>query len=129
MVDALINMATEIYTTDPSFRIWDKRKLGVVISRRKVENTIFVSDKNYNLNKIRQIIPQKIQWTDCVVQNIDLVTWNYRYDIHQTWMLTQETFPFRICDIDIPKYRKGFVYMLISIHRQTHKDIEQIIFP
>ena len=62
----------------------------------KAENTIFVGDKNYNLNTIRQIIPQKTQWTDYVEQNIDLVTWNYKSDIHQTWMLTQETFPFHI---------------------------------
>ena len=92
----------------------------------KAENTIFVGDKNYNLNTIRQITLQNIQWTDNVEQTINLVTLNSKSDIHQTWMITQETFPFcicnidtRICDIDSPQYRTGFAYMLISIHRKT----------
>ena len=92
----------------------------------KAENTIFVGDKNYNLNTIRHITLQKIQWTDNVAQNIGLVTLNSKPNIHQTWMITQETFPFRICDIDtricdidLSQYTTRFVYMLILIHRQT----------
>ena len=54
----------------------------------KAENHIFVGDKNYNLNTIRQITLQNTQWMDYVEQIIDIVTLNPKYDIHQTWMLT-----------------------------------------
>ena len=41
MGDTLIKIETEMSTSDLPFRIWDKGKLVVVISRRKIRENCF----------------------------------------------------------------------------------------
>ena len=71
----------------------------------------------------------KSQWTDYMEEVLKVITLNNEDDgnINQAnsfpRQLSQQFYPFRICDQSLPQCNTGFVYMLTSIRRQTYSYI------
>jgi hypothetical protein len=111
-------MATEISQHDPNFSVWDKGQLVVLLSRTKrAADTIFVGNKADTLDALKTVLMKKTQWSDYIERVLDLVTVNQdENQVHQTEPSTiMNSFPFRICDIALPRCRTGFVYFPISL--------------
>ena len=113
----LPEMATEINQNDPDFNIWDKGQLVVILTRtKKAKDTIFVGNKHETLNALKSFFLSRTQWSDYIEHVLSIVTIN---DISNTGTtirtLTQNDYPFRICDISLPSSRTGFVYFFISV--------------
>ena len=126
MGDTLPYMVTQISTHDSNFCLWDKGQLVVLLSRTKLaENSMFIGPKNETLNALIQLLTSKTQWSNYIDDVLRLVTVN-NYDInyhdqHQTQQLptsqniNQNSYPFRISDVQLPIVQSGYVYMLISL--------------
>ena len=126
MGDTLQYMATQISTQDSNFSLWDKGQLVVLLSQtKKAENSIFIGPKNKTLNALIQLLTSKTQWSNCIDDVLRLVTIN-NYDInyhgqHQVQQLpaaqniNQNSYPFRISDVQLLIVQSGYVYMLISL--------------
>lgn len=135
MGDTLISMATEISLNDPQFRLWDKGQLVVILSRTKrAKNTIFVGSKEDTLATLKNILLKRTQWCDYMDRVLDLITINSprmqeegREEAWRGRVMSQETFPFRTCDISLPQCRTGFVYFLIAVRKRSYSYIGQTI--
>ena len=128
MGDTLNSMATEISRSDPNFKIWDKGQLVVLISRTTLaRNTIFVGDKSDTLNALKEILIKRTQWTDYMENVLDLITINSNSEIREHRTLTQNNYPFRICDVPLPQCRTGYVYMLLSLKNRKFLYIGETI--
>ena len=127
MGDTLVRVAIEVQRNNPNYKLWDKAQAIVALSRTKLgKNVIFVGDKNETILSLVDLIKRKSHWTDYMEQVLRLITLNLdEIDIVRT--MTQNTFPFRICDITLPQCNTGFVYFLISIRRQNYAYIGQTI--
>jgi len=120
-------MATEISLNDPLFRLWDKGQLVVILSRTKTaKDTIFVGNKADTIEALKSILTKKTQWCDYIERVLELITINSDTNANTTnqhenylRLMSQETYPFRICDISLPQCRTGFVYFLISVKQRT----------
>ena len=122
MGDTLSNMATEISRINANFKIWDKGQMIVILSRTKyASNTIFVGDKNDTLTALKDLLTRKTQWTDFMEEILCLITINNTSENHttRTRSFTQQTFPYRVCDVSLPQYNTEYVYMLLSIKDQN----------
>lgn len=122
MGDTLSNMATEISRVNANFKMWDKGQMIVILSRTKyASKTIFVGDKNDTLKALKDLLTRKTQWTDFMEEILRLITINNTSDNHttRTRTFTQQTFPYRVCDVSLPQCNTGYVYMLLSIKDQN----------
>ena len=55
-------MAIEISQSNTNFKMWDKGQMIVILSRTKrAKDTIFVGDKNDNLNVLRTLLTRKTE--------------------------------------------------------------------
>ena len=120
MGDTLPSMSTEISQTHGEFKMWDKGQMIVILSRTKyAKDTIFVGDKNDTLNALKNLLTRKTQWTDYMDEVLQLITINSQLegegDGVQRVAMSPRTFPYRICDIELPQCNTGYVYMLISM--------------
>ena len=121
MGDTLVKMATEISTSNPYFKLWDKGQLVVIISQTMfAKDTICVGQKNETLNVLRQLLMQNTQWTDFMEAVLDIITINNdssteynKSNQQQSRTMTLQTFPYRICDVNLPQCQTGFVYFPI----------------
>ena len=91
------------------------------MSRTKLgKDIIFVGDKSLTIKRIISLCKTRNQWTDYMESILDLVTieassnGENQNSIRQI-SLTTESYPFRICDIPLPRCKSGFVYFLISV--------------
>ena len=125
--ETLSSMATEISLNDPLFRLWDKGQLVVILSRTKTaKDTIFVGNKADTIEALKSILTKKTQWCDYIERVLELITINSDTNAnttnqHENYLplMSQETYPFRICDISLPQCRTGFVYFLLSVKQRT----------
>ena len=121
MGETLNKVAMQI--TDAMFELWDKAQIIVALTRNKLgKNIILVGDVEETINAIVQLVQTKCQWTDYMENILNLITVDSDIAINQTRVptLNLESFPFRICDISLPKFRTGFVYFLIAIRTMDY---------
>ena len=108
MGDTLPKMAAEISYSDPKYKLWDKGQLIVILSRtRSAKDTIFVGSKLDTLKCFKYLLTKKTQWTNHIEQILDIVTINSSESIFQSRTFIQNSFPFRIKDIELPQTRTG----------------------
>ena len=119
--ETLPKMATELSMSNSDFGIWDKGQLIVILTRtRKAEDTIFVGNKQETLSALKNILLSKNQWTDFSEHVLSIITINNnRNSLRLIRVMSQNDFPFRICDISLPTSRTGFVYFLISVRDRS----------
>ena len=112
MGDTLYKMATEISMNDSNFGLWDKGQLVVVLSRTKIaRNTRFVGGKHDALMAIRTILVKRTQWSDYMDEVLELITINSETPLQHNRTFDQISFLFRICDLELPTRRTGYVYI------------------
>ena len=89
----------------------------VILSCTKIsKKPIFVGDVNDTLAELKYLLPKKTQCMDCMEEILRIITIDYNVNTRsEIIVLTQETLPYRICDVSLPKYNTGYVYMLISV--------------
>ena len=88
----------------------------VILNRTESgKHTNFVDDKNDILTALKEILLGRTQYTDCMETLLDIITINSHNEIHIHRVITQQTYPFHICDVTLPHCRTGFVFMLISL--------------
>ena len=120
MGDTLVSMATTISYSDHNFNMWDKGQLVVILSRTKsAKDSIFVGPKNETLQAFRDLLTKKTQWSDYIENVLDLVTVNTTSE-YRPRVMTQTTFPYRICDVSLPQCNSGYVYMLLSTRQKNY---------
>lgn len=116
MGDTLEKMATSISSSDPNFNLWDKGQLVVKLSRtKKAKDSIFVGSKTETLRAFRKLLKKKNQWSDYIEEVLSLVTVNNTEYNRSSRIMTQRSFPFKICDVSLPQCMTGYVYFLVSI--------------
>ena len=104
--------------------------LIVLLSRtQRADQTIFVGNKTETLAALKDILLQRTNWTDLIENVLDLITINLSNEIeqHRSRILDPRPYPFRICDMPLPQCRTGYVYMLISVRRQSYSYIGETI--
>ena len=118
MGDTLPSMATEISLCNSNFNMWDKGQMIVILSRTKyAKYTIFVGDKNNTLAVLKNLLTRKTQWTDYMEEVLQLITIGVNsHALAARRMMSQTTFPYRICDVALPQCNTGYVYMLMSVN-------------
>ena len=121
MGDTLPSIATTLALNDVHFIMWDKGQLLVIISRtKKAEDTIFVGSKEETLDALVSILRTRTQWTKHMENILRVFTINYEEEDNisdecNRGEMTQQQYPFRPYDIDLPTDTSGYVYMLISL--------------
>ena len=128
MGDTLCSMATEISLCNSNFNMWDKGQMIVILSRtKKAKDTIFVGDKNDTLAALKHLLLRKTQWTDYMEDVLQLITVGSDVETQPTGqrnrVMTQSSFPYRICDVSLPQCNTGYVYMLISVRDRNYSYI------
>ena len=135
MGDTLSRVAIEVSRNNSSFELWDRAQAIVTLSRTKVgKNLIFVGDKNETIEALAALIQMKSQWTDYMEDVLKLITLhpenvsdNDENEIVASNSMNHQSYPFRICDVPLPQCNTGFVYMLLSIKRQTYTYIGETV--
>ena len=118
MGDTLNKVALKM--TDVMFELWDKGQIIVALTRTKFGiNVIFVGNKEETIKNIIRLVQVRTQWTDFMENILELITVN-NDNPRRVPILTQKSFPFRICDISLPKCKTGFVYFLISVKARDY---------
>ena len=121
MGDTLQSMATEISKSNSSYKMWDKGQLIVILSRTKTaKDTIFVGNKSETIEALKSLLTKRTQWSDYIETVLSVITINTVTSIdslntNQNCVLTQNEYPYRICDVTLPQCNTGYVYMLISV--------------
>ena len=125
MGDTLPSMATEISLCNSNFNMWDKGQMIVILSRTKyAKDTIFVGDKNDTLAALKNLLTRKTQWTDYMEEVLQLITVGVNtHVLPARRVMTQATFPYRICDVSLPQCNTGYVYMLMSVNDHNYSYI------
>ena len=73
-----------------------------------------MGDKEDTLDSSRQLVIHQTQWSDYSEKVLGLITINGNDDVvNQNNYMTQNTFPFRICNVQIPTYNISYVCMLV----------------
>ena len=76
---------------------------------------IFFGDKNNNLASLKSLLISKTKWTDYMEYLLHLIAINLNEEVlPMNIIMNQESFPYCICDISLPQYNTGYVYMLVS---------------
>ena len=127
-------METEISQNNGNFKIKYKAKMIIIlISTKRARDTIFVGNKNDTLDTFSTLITRRTQWNNYMEEIISIIAINLptNYDSNtkestRSKIITQSTFPFRVCDVSLPQCNTGYVYMLISIKDLTFTYIEII---
>ncbi len=118
MGDTLTRVAIQIQRDNSRFKLWDKAQVIVALSRTKLgKNTIFVGDKNETIESLIELIRQRGQWTDYMEEVMDIISGVEAENRNQS--MNMNSFPFRICDIELPQCNTGFVYFLNSMRSRT----------
>ena len=127
MGDTLVRAAIQVLRNDPNYKLWDTSQAIIALSRTKLGGNLnFVGDKNETLSSLLDLFQRNSHWIDYMEQVLRLITLNPDdEDVART--MTQNNFPFRICDITLPQYKTGFFDFFISIRRQQYAYIGQTI--
>ena len=97
---------------------WDKAQAVVLLSRTtKGKDTIIVGDRQYAINHLWNVICVGNQWTSYIEELLQ------RLSINGNGATTQSEntinyanlYPFRTCDIILPRDTSGYVYMIASV--------------
>ena len=135
MGDTLVTMATEVSLNNSNFRMWDKGQMIVILSRTKrARDSIFIGDKNDTLKALKFLLTSKTQWTDYMEEVLSIISVGSNSQAaNRRRIMTQTTFPYRICDNSLPQCNTGYVYMLVSMKNfnfsyigQTHSISKRI---
>ena len=119
MGDTLSKVAIQI--TDSMFELWDKAQVIVFLTRTKVgKNVILVRNKEETIEAIVRLVQSRSQWTDYMENILKLITINDNPGNASIPTLTQNNFPYRICDVSLPQCKTGFVYFLISVRTRDY---------
>lgn len=123
MGDTLSKVALELNEGD----LWDKAQVVVALSCTKLgKHTILVGRKEATVRNLISLIKSKNQWTDYMEDVLNVVTVGCSELQTVTSLLNvSQSFPFRICDIELPMCKTGFVYMLLSCRRRSYSYIGQ----
>jgi hypothetical protein len=125
MGDTLTKVAIEISKDDPSFQLWDKAQVVVALSRTKyARNLIFVGSKRSTIWALQDLLQVRSKWSDYIDDVLKLVTVDEGGE-NDHRVMTQREFPFRICDVELPACRTGYVYFLISVRSMDYTYIGQ----
>ena len=105
--------------------MWDKGQMILILSRTKfAKDTIFVGDKNDTLTALKNLLTRKTQWTDYMEEVLQLITVGVNpHVLPARRVMTQATFPYRICDVCLPQCNTGYVYMLMSVNDHNYSYI------
>lgn len=121
MGDTLTKVALELNKGD----LWDKAQVIIALSRTRLgRNTIIVGEKDLGIRILTSLIRSKNQWTDYMEDILNLVT-ICNEQREAPFISLQQSFPFRMCDVELPTCNTGFVYMLLSCRQQTYTYIGQ----
>ena len=121
MGDTLTSMATEISTRNSNFNLWEKGQLVVLLSRtRYAKDTIFVGSESDTLEALRQLVTTKTQWTDYIEDILSKITVGSSSIPQEVPLMTQQHFPYRIRDSELPQCNSGYVYMLLSLRQMDY---------
>ena len=95
----------------------DKGQMIVILIRTKLaKNTFFVGDKNYTIAAVKYLLTRKTQQYYCMEYILRIITINSNdWELLERRVMTQESFPFSICDVSLPQYNTVCLYMLVSI--------------
>ena len=77
---------------------------------------VIVGERKQAIERMLQTLTQKNQWTaltEDIVANLSLTGEGVRNEPIRTLDIA-DTFPFRVCDLEIPGTNSGFVYLLVS---------------
>jgi predicted GIY-YIG superfamily endonuclease len=104
---------------------WIKAQIVVMLSRTtRAKDTIIVGDKEYALNCMWDVITIGDQWTNYIDKLLDRLCINgsdsHTNQINRTINYAND-YPYRTCDILIPRDNSGYVYMLVSV-KNVHRD-------
>ena len=105
MGDTLVTMATEVSLNNSNFRMWDKGQMIVILSRTKrARDSIFIGDKNDTLKALKFLLTSKSQWTDYMEEVLSIISVGSNSQAaNRRRIMTQTTFPYRICDNSLPQ--------------------------
>ena len=107
---------------------WDKAQAVVLLSRTtKGKDTIIVGDRQYAINHLWNVICVGNQWTSYIEELLQ------RLSINRNGATTQcentinyaDLYPFRTCDIILPRDTSGYVYMIASVKHPDRTYIGQ----
>lgn len=80
------------------------------------KDILIVGEREHAIERMLQTLTQKNQWTaltEDIVANLSLTGEGVRNEPVRTLDIA-DTFPFRVCDLEIPSTNSGFVYLLVS---------------
>lgn len=80
------------------------------------EDIVIVGEREQAIDRMLKTLTQKNQWTaltEDIVANLSLTGEGVRSEPIRTLDIA-DTFPFRVCDLEIPSTNSGFVYLLVS---------------
>ena len=108
-----LGLAVEI---SKEYSPWEGGQIVVALSRtHSSQMTIIVGEKRFAIQKMWELITIFDQWTKYTEHVLDIVTVNKEGNNRNTHVFDYpNVYPFRLCDINIPKDATGFVYCLIS---------------
>jgi len=111
---------------------WEKGQVVVMISRTTLARHIFiVGNKQFAINKIWEIICRRSQWSDMIKTILTNLSINADgiADPHAQpdFIPMREVFPYRMCDVQLPRAESGYVYLLVSIPHPTFTYVGQTI--
>ena len=122
MGDTLFKVALQVSDTEDKFKLWLKSQVVVGISRTKIGlDTIFVGVKEDIIRALCMIILQRTHWSEYEESALNLITINNNIhgEVDVRVFQPQESFPFRIRELELPNCMTGFVYLLISRDHPT----------
>lgn len=80
------------------------------------KDIVIVGEREQAIDRMLKTLTQKNQWTaltEDIVANLSLTGEGVRSEPIRTLDIA-DTFPFRVCDLEIPSTNSGFVYLLVS---------------
>ena len=89
----------------------------VILSWKNIDkNTVVVGEKNYTIAAMEYLLTRKSQQSDCMEEIFCIITIDSDEEALPSIILTtQATYPYCICDVSLPQYNTGHVYMLVYI--------------
>ena len=109
---------------------WEKEQIVVMISRTTLGWHIYiVGNKEWAIRMMWDIICRKNQFTDlqaAILANLSInADGEEDEDVDANFIPMQETFPYRMCNVQLPTSDVGFVYLLVSISHPSFTYVGQ----
>ena len=107
---------------------WDKAQAVVLLSRTtKGKDTIIVGDRQYAINHLWNVICVGNQWTSYIEELLQRLSVNGSGPTMpgQNIINYADLYPYRTCDIILPRDTTGYVYMIASVKHPDRTYIGQ----